>query len=45
MLNIPLDTKQVILWTLFPDNLLTSTEKKDVKSQEMQNTKPRLTYV
>jgi len=30
MLNVPLNTKQVISWTLFPDNLLASTEKKSV---------------
>jgi len=42
MLNIPLDTKQVISGTLFPANLLASTEKK-VKNQEKQNTKLRLT--
>jgi len=42
MLKVPLDTKQVISGTLFPDNILARTEKK-VKNQEKQNTKPRLT--
>jgi len=42
MLRVPLDTKQVILGTLFSANLLASTEKK-VKNQETQNTEPRLT--
>jgi len=28
MLNVPLDSIQVILGMLFPDNLLSSTEKK-----------------
>jgi len=42
MLNIPLDTKQLSSETLFPANLLASTEEK-VKKLEMKNTKPRLT--
>jgi len=35
MLNVPLDTKQAISGTLFPANLLTSTEK-IVKNHEKQ---------
>jgi len=35
MLSDPLDTKQVISETLFPDNLLARTKKK-VKNQEKQ---------
>jgi len=42
MLNIPLDTKQVISGMLFPANLLDSNEKKG-KNQEKRNTKLRLT--
>jgi len=42
MLNVQLDTKQIVSGMLFPANLLPSTEKK-VKNQEKQNTKPRLT--
>jgi len=42
--NIPLDTKQVILETLFPANLLASTEKTNSKSGEtITKSKPRLT--
>jgi len=44
MLNVSLDTKQVVSGTLFPDNLLASTEKKREK-QEKENTKPRLTQI
>jgi len=42
--NIPLDTKQVILETLFLANLLASTEKTNSKSGEtITKSKPRLT--
>jgi len=34
MLNVPLETKQVISGTIFPDNLLTSTDKKSKKTGE-----------
>jgi len=34
MLNVPFDTRQVISWMLFPDNLLASTEKKSEKQGE-----------
>jgi len=34
MLNVSLDTKQVILGMLFPDNILASTEKKSEKPRE-----------
>jgi len=34
MLNVPLDTKWANSGTLFPDNLLASTEKKNEKQEE-----------
>jgi len=29
MLNVPLDTQQVILWTVFPVNLVASSKKSE----------------
>jgi len=42
--NVPLDTKQVILGTFFPANLLAFSTEKKVKNEEKPTiTKPKLT--